>query len=44
MKEALLSNKQLKDVVVFTCKVNESLNFKQKANIPNIFKVLLDNL
>ena len=38
MKEALLSNKQLKDVVVFTCKVNESLNFKQKANIPNISK------
>jgi hypothetical protein len=38
MKNAILSNKSMNDIIVFTCTINETLNFKKKVNIPNISK------
>jgi hypothetical protein len=38
MKDAVLSNNELKDVVVFCCEVDKSLDFKKTISFPGISK------
>ena len=38
MKEGIISNTKLKDILVFCCKVDESLDFKKTILLPGISK------